>query len=296
MSRNKVSELIRASKTDPLSAFQLSVLQRPSDSGHDSDGYFHPSSIGSYCKRKLVFPYILDAKGKQIYPPKKNDSSRLLEIYENGTFGHIRKQLGMIYAGLILQRRVLKKSDREYMDELYQDYWDEPAAVITDLWNFVKKYFCIEVEMEDEEDGVRGHCDGIILFNKKIWVWEFKTWNSFAYNALSTAELEHRLQATTYLRYLIRTHKGKKFYDSEGNVYRLKNLEGCRFWYENKNDQNTKQFEFKREPELEEKIIKLVRSAKKFRLANKLPKQLFHNKNSKPCTWCKFSDYCYGGV
>jgi len=293
MSRNKVSELIRASKTDPLSAFQLSVLQRPSDSGHDSDGYFHPSSIGSYCKRRLVYPYITNKKGEQVYPSKKPSDSRLLEVFENGTFGHIRKQLGMVWAGLILQRRVLKKSEREYMAELYQDYWEEPAAVITDLWWFAKKNFCIEVEMLDDEDNIEGHCDGIILFDNKMWVWEFKTWNSFAYNALNVAELEHRLQATTYLRYLKRSHK-EKFCDNKGRVYKLKNLEGCRFWYESKNDQTVKQYALLREPELEKKIIKLVRSAKKYKDANTLPKRLFHNRNSKPCNWCKFADYCYG--
>ncbi len=289
-----MSKLIRASEIDPLSALQLDIVQSKQESVHGTDGFFHPSSISKFCKRSLVLPYLTDDDGNKVAEKIITPDARLEEVFEVGTFGHIRKQLRLVHANLCLQWKPLSKREEAYKKELYDEYWYEPASVMTELWNFAKEYYCIEVSMKDVAENVKGHCDSIILFKGGFWFWEFKTWNSFAWAKLNCAELPHRIQAITYMRYIKKKYGKKTFYGPDGEKYTMKDVKGCRFWYENKDTQITKQYTIASDKELERRVVKMLASAHKFLKANKLPKRVYHNKGSKPCRWCDWSHFCFG--
>lgn len=291
---SKLSKMLNACDSDEFAQYELDLIQRAEESDHDTDGYFHPSSISGGCKRRLLYPYIVDKKGAPLYVPSATAKNPCTErVWENGTFAHIRTQLGLVHAGDVLRRKVMSKDMQTYMEEMYQDYFKRPGEIMTDLWLFAREYFCIEVSMLDDEDNVKGSCDAILIKNGIIKMLEFKTWNSFAWAKLNESEYAHKVQATTYIHYLKKTYKGKIFYDSAWNKFTLDKLAEALFWYENKDDQNMKRYVLQYDLPLATRIVSMCRSAKEFKAKNVLPEKKFNDNRKKPCSWCKYKSICY---
>ena len=277
-------------------------------SDHRSDGFFHPSAICSMCARMLVFPYVKDPRTNMFYKPIKTGDAVLELIFQNGTFGHIRTQLNLVQMSLgmlpmdmptpfvVLQRKPIPAKIRKEFEDLFEQYSHEPAVPMSRLWALSLEYFFIEYAILDAADNVKGHCDAIILTPRGVFVFEFKTWNSFSWAKLSNEETSHLVQSQTYVRYCNRQLKMTRVWAESLHGQRaltVSGVKGSLFWYENKDNQGMKEYIVLSDEEVEKRIVSLVMLARKYLTMKSLPPQEWKNKGTKPCSQCDFNSYCY---
>jgi len=127
-------------------------------------GWFHPSALGNPCDAFLAFAYMgTEAKGKS--------NSRGLHIMDNGTSRHIDWSRYLVKSGVSLFK-----------------YWEGKKA---------KQ----ERSFEIPQLRIRGECDDAVTnpLTKEKYIFEFKTMNKDAWEALTEPKSDHIMQVHPYM-------------------------------------------------------------------------------------------------
>lgn len=183
--------------------------------------YFYITEAGK-CQRAIWYNF------KKF--PKKEMDARLMRVFENGDYTHMRIMSSLFSIGAVK---------------------------------------AIEVALE--EDIVHGRCDGIVVINNEPYVLELKSINSYGFKKLEAPKPEHIKQLMLYLHFF-KIQKGI-------------------FIYENKDNQDLKEFHISYDKEMAEKLIENFRITKHLIDENILP-PVPANIDEWECRFCDFFDEC----
>ena len=127
----------------------------------------------------------------------------------------------------------------------------------------------IEVALENEL--LHGRCDGIVVINNEPHVLELKSINTFGFKKLEAPKKEHVKQLMLYLHY-----------------FKINN--GI-FLYENKDNQELKEFTIKYDPKMAEELISDFQTLKHFIDTNVLPPVPMGLEDWE-CQYCDYAEEC----
>lgn len=314
-----------------LEAYLLEVQDRENYRAPD---VISPSSAGR-CPREQVI--------NRFYERGKVDP-RVQRIFDNGTHVHLRLQRYLLEAGMLMMDEVPLRQP-EYNVQGHTDGLLYTTGRAPEDWlhNVQKGYMAFIYDYLEENP------------IKSLEILEIKSINSGQFNALHTAKEEHLDQASTYLwcanerrqTLLDRYPTWKEFRDSipereaehlkaykflppkrrnkkvnecmlaDALLYATVNpLERAIFLYENKDNQDIKEFVLKidedRLERLKQDFIAIEKAVAKIRIVSRVTGQnpdferdLFkkqlppmperaNGRYSNFCKWCDYTDICYG--
>lgn len=132
----------------------------------------------------------------------------------------------------------------------------------------------VEVEIPQQEI-INGRADAILSINSEPYVLEIKSVNNYKFNNLSEPEEDHYKQIQLYMHY---------FKINKGIVL-----------YENKDNQELKEFKIDYDPGLVEFVLYRMKELKKDIENNNLPKipeQIMSGPESWRCSYCSYIESC----
>ena len=203
------------------------VLRDGSKRGQYLMSYFRPSSVPHQCPKEMwyLMRNVLYSNPENEFAP----DPQLSRIFDLGSSVHETIQNWLGVAGVLKGLWRCRFCRKLHSDEwsLLPDEWCE-CMVAKELFpegkrkgKFPWKY--VEVTVEDKEHKLKGHPDGIIVKSeKREYVLEIKTMNTFKFQKLREAEPGHVMQAGLY-------------------SYML-GIDNTVFLYYDKNSQNLKEF------------------------------------------------------
>lgn len=263
------------------------VLIEKSKNNDRDYGHFHPSEFHG-CHRKLVYKYY-EAQG--ICSPSEPMAGlidpQLQRIFDNGHSMHFRIGKNLEKTGILKGvwscRGCRKKfGTKEHLGILRPKKCDCGA----------EKFSYHEIGFYDPETMIGGHVDAILDLRgmgdipedaseeDSHMIVDFKTIRAEAFKRLIGPRDSHLTQMQTYLY--------------------LSGLKAGKFLYENKNDQNFKEFLVPRDESMIEKIrsdgqgLKKIVTSTNSKGQHTLPPRAHKRNNSKECVECPFRSHCWG--
>jgi CRISPR/Cas system-associated exonuclease Cas4 (RecB family) len=136
-----------------------------------------------------------------------------------------------------------------------------------------------EVLCKDVESNIEGHADIIIragdgLNPEDFIVIDFKTINSKGFEDLSEPKHEHSIQVIIYMHIL--------------------KIGWAIVFYEDKNNQNIKEFRLQYSPKAAEEIFSTARRLGEILKAGKIPPRPYSDATGYECRYCDFRKTCWG--
>ncbi len=245
--------------------------------------YFHASEFHQ-CHRKLVYKYY-EAQGfvTASNPGKSVISPRLQRIFDNGHHLHFR--LGRNFADSGLLKGVWKCS------HCFKVYGKDDKLGVhkpEECSCGEKNFQYQELGFVDEETLLGGHVDAVLDLTKisngvedvdTHLIVDFKSISSLGFQSLASPKADHVSQLNIYMYFT--------------------GLHAAKLLYENKNNQEIKEFFIERN---EEDIAAKIQAAKNLKnIVTKtnskgertLPARAHKRNNSKECVECSFRSHCW---
>lgn len=182
---------------------------------------WHPSAFSGICERRLVLERLLK---KAKASPERVDSKmqRIFDVgkalhawYQNQYFG----AMGVLWGRWVPREGKARWGFRP----------ESPPA-----WDYDEIPF--EVKLQDCDDTLYGHADGVVKVRSKFYVLELKTSNTRNFGLLTEADPKHIAQATTYMELI------NKGWVKGCSRELIPHVDGAIILYINKDDSREKEY------------------------------------------------------
>jgi len=263
------------------------VLVKKSQNNDRDYSHFHPSEFHA-CHRKLVYKYYAY---KGICSPSEPAANfidpQLQRIFDNGHGLHFRLGKNLEATGILKGVWKCRSCTKVFGKK---DALGIARPKKCDCGG--EKFGYIEVGFYDSDTMIGGHVDGILDLRGRGGIPEdaseedshllidFKSIRSEAFKRLIAPKDAHFTQMQTYLY--------------------LSGLKSGKFLYENKNDQNFREFLVPRDEACAKKIrsdgenLKRIVTSTNSKGQHTLPPRAHKKNNTKECVECSFRSHCWG--
>ena len=259
MARNSLKNVLKAidrvNKVVPVEQQFLDDLKRSIElddmkNARKPSPSYSPSGMG--CIRSMFY------KRNGVDVPDYNAGYSMIGICESGTDRHER-----------IQNAISRMKDNGFDCE-YIDVAEYVKSRGLDHLEIVDKC-CNETKLYDKERHISFLCDGIIKYQNKYYIVEFKTEASFKWQARKDVDPKHYNQAITYSLEL--------------------RLDNVIFVYINRDIVDYKAYLFSVSESDRERIIDLINTCENYVINKKLP-PLPEDACPKKCSYCSYKELC----